>query len=196
MRFLAVDFETSGLDPQKNAPVSMGVALFDDGVLLEEKEWLIGPKMRDGKVQRSYEVQALLISQTSWKDIVNASPPGQICQEITEFADFYQLRHIPIVAFNAPFDLSFYSALLFDAGNWNHQEQCFDAFKPPFVGPWHCARLLAFEAVTLPKYSLDAVAAHFNMQRVGKGHGAMEDAVMAGRIFIALNQLLEARHEL
>jgi DNA polymerase III epsilon subunit-like protein len=189
-RFLALDFETSGLDPKRNAPVTLGVALFEDGKGVANLDLLIGPPTKDGKILREYDVTALEICSMSWTKIKREGiTPLAACAALMSFANEHKARELPIVAFNAAFDHSFYSELLFLGGGWNQSARRFEAFAPPLVGPWQCARLLAIHRLgmdKLPKWDLNTVAKHFSLSRVADSHSALEDAIIAGRIYHAL----------
>lgn len=191
MRFLALDFETSGLRPGEHAPVTLGVALMDGETVVDSREWLFAvPTNKDGKPTRAYDVIALEISGTSWTKIKKEGRPhADVCRELIAFAREHQAATLPVVAFNAPFDFAWYSDLLFLGGSWNQVARCFQTFLPPLVGPWHCARLMACAdpMVDLARYDLDGVAQHFGLSRETDKHGALEDAILAGRIYSRLN---------
>lgn len=190
MVYVALDWETSGLLPGTHAHVSLGVAVMEDGEVLHEREWLIAPPMKNGNVTREYAVNALEKSRYTWPQIKrDGLAIRQVMQEFTEW-----LAHktdvppeTPVVAFNAPFDLAWYSEALFLAGEWNNSRKCFELFRPPITGPWHCARLMAMGAgLGLDKYDLDTVAGHFGFARTSERHGASEDAVLAGKVYAKL----------
>jgi DNA polymerase III epsilon subunit-like protein len=185
VRFVAVDFETSGTDHQRNAPVSLGVALFEDGEVLASREWLIGPPMhyKTGKITREYNIAALEISRSTWPQIRKAPAPAVVCEELAAWVREHDARELTCVAFNAPFDLGWYCELLFLGGAWDFASKGFRRFRSPLVGPWQCAMMLAADRVALSDYKLETVASHFGLGRAGEGHGALEDAILAGRVF-------------
>lgn len=190
--FIAIDFETSGLDSKRHAPVTIGAAIFKNGEYAEGREWLIAPPTdKNGRITREYDVCALEISGTSWTKIKKEGLPAHVVmRQLGQF--LRENGHEPlntVVAFNAPFDFAFFSELLFQAGGWNQVERRFEAFCSPLVGPWHCARLLAMWQIgepNLPNWKLDTVAAHFGLARDTDLHSSLEDAVLAGRIYSLL----------
>lgn len=189
MRFVAIDFETSGLDPRRHAPVSLGAALFEDSEPVERQEWRIGPTLhwKTGAVEREYDVNALSVSGSTWPQIKAAPQPKDVVRALAAWSQARSLLREPVVAFNAAFDLPFYSLLLFLASDWHPRERGVKVQpKPPLAGPWHCALTLARAGLDLSDYKLDTVAAHFGLAREGDAHGALEDAVLAGRIFARL----------
>lgn len=192
MTFLALDFETGGLDPRVHAPVSLGVAVMNGSEVLDSREWLFAPPTnKEGKICRAYDVVALEISGTSWPRLKrDGLPVRQVMAELAELvrtSPYINGPDIPVVAFNAPFDIAFYSECLFLAGEWNQHTRRFETFSPPVYGPWQCARMLARARLPrLEQYTLDAVAAACGLARSGQTHGALEDAILAGKLFAHL----------
>ena len=193
MKFVALDYETSGLDPKRHAPVSLGVAVFEDGVVTHSKEWVIAPPMKDGRVTREYDVFALQVSGLTLKALNSGQPIAEVMKELVRFAGEHQVQESLVVAFNAPFDYSFYSECLFMGGSWNQRERRFETFKPPLSGPWQCARMLCVHALDLDKYNLDSCAGHYGLQRDTDKHGALEDAILAGKIYHLLTDGVRER---
>jgi DNA polymerase III epsilon subunit-like protein len=190
---LALDFESGGTDPNRHAPVQLGVAVMENGEVLHSAEWLIGPTFhwKTGKIERSYEVAALEVSGIGWKAIKSAPHPKQIVRELREWVDSVGAAELPIVAFNAPFDMAFYSTLLFLASDW-HPTTRGVRVRPasPLMGGWHCA-MLRFHEQFGDRYDdvkLDTAAGHFGLSRESASHGALEDAILAGRIYHALTR--------
>lgn len=187
MKFVAIDYESSGLDPKRHAPVTLGVALMDGFDVLASQEWRFSPPTnKDGKVTREYDAFALEISGSSLEQLREGQTVAVVMRELEEWAVRHDCASSLVVAFNAPFDFSFYSECLFLGGSWNQRTRSFQTFKPPLTGPWQCARMMAARQLSLEKYSLDAVAAHFGLERSGETHGALEDAILAGKVFTLL----------
>lgn len=202
MRFLALDFETGGLDPKRHAPVSLGLASFQHGSFVQGKEWLIAPqKDKNGRIVKEYDACALEISRANWSKIKSEGKPADmVLKEVSAF--MRDTGHDPtdtVVAFNAPFDYAFWHELVFSAGGWNQHTRQFDQFVSPLVGPWHCARVLAMWNLKLDRWNLDTVAAHFGFARETEAHGALEDAILAGRIYNSLTggqkEILKSKRE-
>ncbi|MCH8978299.1 MAG: 3'-5' exonuclease [Armatimonadetes bacterium] len=188
-RILALDFETSGLDPKRHAPVTLGVALMEGEEVIASQEWLFAPPVYKGKVNREYDIVALGMSGHTWTTIKrDGLAHSVVCLNLAAWALKNECREAMIVAFNAPFDLAFYSELMFLGGSWSQERRCYQTFTPPLLGPWQCARMLAADRLDLPRYSLDAVAEHFGLSRKGDTHGALEDAILAGRVFHRLTE--------
>ena len=184
-RFVALDFETSGLDTKRHAPVTLGVAMFDHGKVVREKEWTFAPPVdKHGKVSREYDLCALEISGVTWKQIKAGQPVADVMQELASFIGGDSA--LPVVAFNAPFDFGWYSLCLYLGGSWSFAERRFKTFRPPLVGPWHCAQLMSASTLEIERYNLDTVCAHFGLARTGEHHGALEDAKLAGEVYLRL----------
>lgn len=187
MRIIAADFETSGLDFNRHAPVTLGLAVMEGGEVIREIEYTFAPPMKDGKITREYDVCALQISGTSWKKIQGGSPASVIMRAVEQFVG--DDAAATVVAFNAPFDFQWYSTCLFLGGSWNQHQRRFETFKPPLTGPWQCVRMMAVHALDLERYDLNTVSAYFGMERIGEKHGALEDAILAGKIYAALTEV-------
>lgn len=188
---LALDFETGGKTAGVNQVVSLGLAIMDGPGVLVTKEWVVGPKRhyKTKQIERVYDLVALEISGITWKQIKDAPSPECVVRDLHDFAREHACKNMPVVAYNAPFDLGFYSDLLFMAGNYDQARQGFSPAWPPFVGEWHCAMLRAKDAYpNLENYKLDTAAAHFGLSRSGEKHGALEDAILAGKIFDRLQR--------
>jgi DNA polymerase III epsilon subunit-like protein len=187
---LSLDFETSGTDHNRNAPVSLGVALMEDGEVLESKEWVIAPPRhyKTGKITREYNIVALQVSRYTWPQIIKGTEIRQVCIELLEWSRAHEATMLPVVAFKADFDMGWYSELLFLGGSMNFNTKQYELFTPPFVGPWQCANLLARRCLELDNYQLDTVAKHFGFPGQGEKHNALDDAILAGRIYHELTK--------
>lgn len=191
MKSLYVDFETGGLCAKLNAPVSLGIALMEGAEVLESREWLVRPpRDKNGKLTRVYDMGAMEIHRISWKELANAPTAADVVADVRKQVLLWDAFEMPRKAFNASFDYGFWESLIFMAGSFNKGTYTFDLPSPMAIGPWSCVRdrarhLLPF----LPNHKLDTVAAHFGLSRLGEAHGALEDAVLCGRVDDRLEQL-------
>lgn len=190
---VSLDFETSGRDPSRNAPVQLGVALMDGQTTVDTREWIIAPHYKNGKITREYNVEALEVSGLTWKQIKEGVPSLQVCREFYEWAHEGGMEELPIIAFNMEFDLSFYNLLFYLAGEWNKHTKSFELPKPALIGPWQCTRNMARDLLALEGNKLDDVAAHFGFSRDSKYHGALSDAVLNGLVYHELREIQEQR---
>lgn len=182
---VALDFETGGLLPSEHAPVSLATAIMEGEDIVASREWLFKtPTDKWGNPSRKYDPKAMEINGHD-PVVLNATGAHieTVMDELTSWATEHKARLATVVAFNAPFDLAFYSECLFLGGKWCNGSKSWRVHKPPLVGPWHCARMVATVRLTLANYKLDTVAAHYGLARTSDTHGSLEDAVLAGRVF-------------
>lgn len=191
-RFVSFDMETSGLRPGVNAPVCLSVGLFEDGKCTSSESWTIAPPMKDGRITREYDVVALEVSGRHWPDIKRGLNPRNVCQALSDWVRSNDAESLTVVAFNAPFDFSWYSDLLFLGGVWNRSESRFDIFVPPLAGPWQCLRMMLMNDrdADLGKYDLETVLKHFGLCREGNSHCCHEDVILTG---LCYSKYLESR---
>ena len=190
---ITLDFETSGTDHNRHAPVTLGVAIIDEaGVKVAQDEWLFAPPYhyKTGKVTREYDINAMLIHEVPWPRIVkHGTPCADVLRELGDMAESHHAGNALVLAYNAPFDFGWYSTCLFLAGGYDRQSQSFKPAPPPIVGPWQCVMLLAKrEYPHLPDHKLDTVAKHLGLARTTDAHGALEDALLCYEIYKAIQE--------
>lgn len=186
MRFVALDIETSGLNPDTHAPVQIGLAVMDDTAVLATYEAILAefPK-------REYSVKALSISGITWKQIQGGKPVAEVFMELERFIAKWEVGDVPIVSHNAKFDQGFWDILALSCGAWfgKWPDKKFIKEKELLRGPWICTMRatdpLRSELTLIPDSKLDTVAAHFGLSRSTEKHGALEDAILAGKIWQA-----------
>lgn len=186
-RFLALDFETSGTSKDRNQPVSLGLAVMDGDVVEACHEWLIAPKRhyKTDRIIRNYDVEALEVSRYTWPQIKREGIDcHETCKQVARWSFENKARMLPIVAFNAEFDFGFWRTLMYLGDVFDERTRTRKAFVSPLLGGWNCAMQLAqWNIAGLENYQLDTVASHFDLAREGEKHSAVEDAVLAGRIY-------------
>jgi hypothetical protein len=96
--FVVIDFETTGLDPQNDRVLEVGVACFENGQLSALKNWLVNPTI-------PIPEEARAIHKISDADLVGAPTFAEIVPELVT----YLVGHLP-VAYNADFDQRFLRA--------------------------------------------------------------------------------------
>lgn len=189
---LAIDFETGGTDPQRHAPISIGLAVMDGSAVVAADEWLIGPARhwKTGKIVREYNIPALAVSGIRWADILAAPSPSQVVAGIRAWVDEHEAQDLAIVAYRASFDHAFFETLLSIAHDWRPDERGI-VLPPlsPLRGGWYCAmHLFRFHHPESRGFRLDDAAAHYGFARESERHGAREDAMLAGRVWDRLLQ--------
>ena len=186
MRILALDTETGGLDPNRHAIVSLGLAIMEDAEVIASREFRLG---MDSKAE--YDVKSLEINGISWKSIKEGPDPKQVYVEAARWLDEHDAREIDIVSHNTAFDAAFISQWAFKCGYWDRGSSCFIPAPELVRGPWWCTRRMA-SRLKLENYKLDTVCSLYKLARTGEHHGALEDAVLAGKVFAALREKVAA----
>lgn len=179
MRFLALDFETSGLDPKLCAPTSLAVALFDGETVAECKEWIF-----ERNDEKAYYPKALAIQGRSFASLKDGISAGQLVRELSVWLADHDASRLPVVAFNAVFDMSFFEELLYSA----RTDPKGAGAPSPLMPCWWCAKQLFKRAYPSERsHRLDDAVRVLDLpKRVSDRHGSAEDAYLAGRIFWAL----------
>lgn len=196
MKIIALDFETGGVKPDYHAPTNLGVAVMEDGNVIETREWIYlrmdntEPKFK----RRSYDVAALEVSGTSWKAIKEGTHERNVLKEFREFVKKHDAGLDVIVSHNATFDQAFFADWLFRCGDFNRDAQAYLPERSPLGGAWQCTMRMAQGILGLSDYRLDTVAAAFGLARTGTLHGASEDAVLAGSIYFGLLAKIAGRN--
>lgn len=188
---LCIDLETGGLKADYHAPVSLAAVLMDtpDNVV-DSKEWIFQrmdntePKFK----RRNYDVGALEVSGTTWKQIKEGTPERVVLQEFREFVTKHDASMLTVVSHNAVFDAGFMSDWMFRCGDFDRNVSAYVMPRCPIGGPWACTMRMAQVLLILPDYKLDTVAAHFGLSRSGETHGATEDCVLAGQVYAHLTR--------
>ena len=193
MKFLALDFETGDLCDR--APISLGLALFEDGELLRSKEWLFRPIHNyKGKLMWNYSENA---GQIHGKNLLmmeaDGIPTQQIYDEVLAFLG--GIWDGPIVSHNAPFDGETWGNFMFVLGHYDAKRRLSIPATEILTGPWYCTQRLAQSLTLVPNtvknLRLATLGSYFGIGDQGEVHGAERDAIIAGRLFMALQPKTE-----
>jgi ATP-dependent DNA helicase DinG len=158
--FVALDLETTGLSADRDAIIEIGMVKFRDGEPVEEYSTLIDP----GR-PIPYEIRQL--TGISDADVAGQPRIAAVSGVISRFAG-----QLPIVAHNAGFDLGFMrnQALLVENAG---------------LDTWELSSVML---PNQPSYSLGSLAKRFDIP-CENHHRALNDADVAGRLFLALAEL-------
>lgn len=162
------DTETTGVDTSQARIVSAAIALLGPtGEVLERYDWLIDPgvPIPEGAA-RVHGITTEIARASGMEPAVGVA---QIVTQLREMLD----RGYPVVAYNAPFDLTLLAAEAARHGvAW-----------PEAIAPVLDPLLLdkQFDRYRKGKRTLEAVAAHYSVD-LGNAHDAGEDAIAAGRV--------------
>jgi DNA polymerase III epsilon subunit family exonuclease len=157
--YIALDLETTGLDPTRDAIIEVGAVRFRDGELMDSFSTLVNPG-------RPIPYDITLITGITDRDVIGKPAFDQVAGSLMRFVGLS-----PVVGHSVGFDLGFVRAqglLTQNAG----------------LDTWEMASILL---PGLPSYSLGALAAHFSLPHATQ-HRALDDAQATGLLFARLCQ--------
>ncbi len=157
---IALDIETTGLDPRKDAIIEIGAVRFDGENISGTWQSLINP-------QRPIPQVITQLTNITNEMVINAPPIKGVIQDFSDF-----VGNSPIIGHNVSFDLSFLK---------NHQN--FDL--NPINDTFEIAAVLLPAA---PRYSLNALIECFGISNLNP-HRAQDDAEATMGVFRKLHQL-------
>ncbi|MGQ9489539.1 MAG: helicase C-terminal domain-containing protein [Anaerolineae bacterium] len=155
--YVTLDLETTGLNPEKDAVVEIGAVKYYDGQPVDTFSSLVNPG-------RPIPYEITMLTGITDRDVITAPRFGQVAEQVARF-----VGHLPVVGHNVSFDLGFMQArglLLENTG----------------LDTWELATVVL---PSLPSYSLPALAERFGLKSQQQ-HRALDDALVAGRLFVLL----------
>lgn len=166
------DTETTGVDTSVARVVSCTVALIgSDGVVLERYDWLIDPGVEIPEAAANVHGITTEVARASG---VEASVGiSQIISQVRQMID----RGFPLVAYNAPYDLSLLRA------EARRHGLAFPEEVAPVIDPLVIDKQV--DRYRKGKRTLEAVTEYYGIE-LGNAHDAGEDAIAAGRVLQAL----------
>ena len=159
--YVALDLETTGLDPEKDTIIELGAVRFRDGEILDKFSQVVNPGRR---IPRNIQ-QLTGISQAE----ADAAPP--LAQVASTFRRF--VGDAPVVGHNVGFDIGFMRS----HGLYNFNP-LLDTFE-----------LALITLPGLPSYKLGRIAEHLGVS-LENAHRAYDDAEATMHIFEAMRQKL------
>ncbi|WP_427868959.1 exonuclease domain-containing protein [Leucobacter luti] len=162
------DTETTGIDTSEARIVSATVALLGPGGEVQERyDWLLDPGVEIPEAAARVHGITTEVARSSGIDA--AVGVRQIVEQLLEMIE----RGFPVVAYNAPFDLTLVAAEAARHGvPW-------PADPSPIIDPLILDK--QFDRYRKGKRTLEAVAAHHGVE-IGNAHDAGDDAIAAGRV--------------
>ena len=159
----SIDFETANYSDASIC--AAGIAVFDDGELIESRHWLVRPPKGHGWFREDFvECHGI-----NWTDVRHSPEFSEIASEIIARL----LRGELVIAHNASFDMGKLR------GTLNHFNIPCPAFD--YLCTLRTARRVWPE---LPSHGLGALAAHIGHSF--RHHNAQDDAEAAGRVLYAM----------
>jgi DNA polymerase III subunit epsilon len=169
-RFVVIDFETTGLSPEQDRVIEVGIACFERGELTALQNWLVNPGI-------PVPEQAREIHNISDDELRDAPPIEAVLPELCALVD----GHLP-VAYHALFDRAFLHAELARA-------RFVSDLQPPafendvlWIDPLVWVRELHKEE---RGHRLGEVCGRLGI-RLDNAHRAASDAEASGRVLLAL----------
>lgn len=177
------DLETTGTEPLEARIVTAAVVRVDggDGEPADRHTWLADPGIR-------IPAQASAIHGiSSERAAAEGRPVREVADEIADTLTGYWRRGVPVVAYNAAFDLTLLTAELHRHGLPSLSDRLDGAGIGPVVDPYTIDR--AVDRYRKGKRNLEAVCVEYGVVH-GGAHDAGADALAAVRVAYAI----AARH--
>lgn len=162
-QFVALDFETTGLDFEKDKIIEIAALRFKDKTVVDKFVMLVNPQKR---------IPPIVVRKTGINNAMVKDKPtiNEVLPRLLQF-----IGEDPIVAHNASFDLSFlkYNVVLFHGK---------DIIRNPVVDTLELSKQL-FSNYDIGNYRLETVAKHIGIN-VENLHRAEADAYAAAQIYL------------
>jgi DNA polymerase III epsilon subunit family exonuclease len=174
MPLVVLDVETTGLDPELDRVIELGLVLVDHGVVTAKTSWLVQPGIAVPK-------EALDVHGITDEQLQAAPPFAAIRDELLALT----ANRLP-VAYNAPFDRAFLAAEL---GRTGGRPASFDE-STEWIDPLVWARSL------LPKeggYKLSEITKRLEIELVD-AHRAAADAEATAKVLLWLGPQMPATY--
>ena len=160
--YVAVDLETTGLNPTADRIIEIGAVRFGAEGPRERFRTFVSPG-------RPLPPAIRMLTKIEDADLVGAPPPSLAVHEFAAFA-----RGLPLVAHNAPFDLGF----LAEAG-LQPQAPAFDSYE-----------LASVLLPTATRLDLSSLAGSLGVE-ISEAHRALADAEATAAVFLRLLERLK-----
>ncbi|MEV0319335.1 3'-5' exonuclease [Streptomyces sp. NPDC050658] len=174
---IGFDLETTGTDPSEARIVTGAVIEVRASEVLGRKEWLADPG-----VEIPEEAVAVHGISTE-RAAADGRPAPEVADAIAGVLTSYWQSGVPVVAYNATFDLSLLSAELRRHGLPSLRERLGGAEPAPVVDPYTIDR--SVDRYRKGKRNLEAVCGEYGVI-LESAHDAMSDALAAARLATAI----------
>lgn len=158
--FVALDLETTGLDPERDAIVELAAVHFRQGEVVAKYSRLVNPGF-------PLPLRIQKLTGLTDEELQGAFEFADLWPELQEF-----IADLPLVGHNLSFDLAF----LAKAAGWQPLGPVFDT-----------RRLCRIFYPTLTGYSLSQLARHFSLPLENE-HRAEPDALRSGMLFLKIKE--------
>ncbi|GAA2814985.1 3'-5' exonuclease [Streptomyces showdoensis] len=174
------DLETTGTEPLEARIVTASVVAVHGGRVVRRQDWLADPGIRIP------EQASAIHGISSERAAAEGRPVREVADEIAETLTGYWREGVPVVAYNASFDLTLLSAELRRHGLPSLAERLgTDGASPtgPVVDPYTIDR--AVDRYRRGKRTLEAVCAEYGVELTA-AHQAAADALAAVEVAVAI----------
>ncbi|MFG3497174.1 3'-5' exonuclease [Streptomyces sp. NPDC047928] len=164
------DLETTGTEPLEARIVTAAVVEVGDGTAVRRREWLADPGVRIP------EQASAIHGISSERAAADGRPAREVADEVADALTGHWARGVPVVAYNAAFDLTLLSAELRRYGLPSLSDRLGGAPIGPVVDPYTIDR--AVDRYRRGKRNLEAVCAEYGVL-LADAHDAAADALAA-----------------
>ncbi|MEU1463392.1 3'-5' exonuclease [Streptomyces sp. NPDC005727] len=174
---IGFDLETTGTDPHEARIVTGAVIEVRAGEPLGRREWLADPGV---------EIPADAVAVhgiSNERATAEGRPADQVTDAIADVLVSYWQTGVPVVAYNAAFDLTLLSAELRRHGLPSLSDRLGGAFPAPVIDPYTIDRWV--DRYRRGKRNLEAVCAEYGIV-LDAAHNACADALAAARLASAI----------
>ncbi|MFD8914886.1 3'-5' exonuclease [Streptomyces sp. NPDC059575] len=171
------DLETTGTDPQESRIVTAAVLEVRAGELTGRREWLADPGVE-------IPADAVAVHGVSnERATAEGRPADEVADAVADALASSWQAGVPVVAYNAAFDLTLLSAELRRHGLPSLSERLGGEPLGPVVDPYTIDRWV--DRYRRGKRNLEAVCAEYGIV-LGTAHDASADALAAARLAVAI----------
>ncbi|MCX4765722.1 3'-5' exonuclease [Streptomyces sp. NBC_01275] len=174
---IGFDLETTGTDPREARIVTGAVIEVKGGQVLGRREWLADPGV---------EIPADAVAVhgiSNERASAEGSPADGVADAIADVLTSYWRTGVPVVAYNAAFDLSLLSAELRRHGLPSLRERLGGLEPAPVIDPYTIDRWA--DRYRRGKRNLEAVCSEYGVP-LDAAHDASADALAAARLACAI----------
>ncbi|MEU6843246.1 3'-5' exonuclease [Streptomyces sp. NPDC046716] len=176
---IGFDLETTGTDPREARIVTGAVIEVRDGTVLGHRTWLADPGVPIP--DEAVAVHGISTERAS----AEGEPADRVADAIATVLVGYWLTGVPVVAYNATFDLTLLSAELARHGLPSLRERLGGAEPGPVVDPYTIDR--SVDRYRRGKRNLEAVCTEYGVT-LDSAHDASADALAAALLARAIGE--------
>ncbi|MEV8017059.1 3'-5' exonuclease [Streptomyces sp. NPDC086554] len=174
---IGFDLETTGTDPSEARIVTGAVIEVKADEVLGRREWLADPGVEIP--EEAVAVHGI----SNERAAADGRPAAEVAEALAGVLTSYWQAGVPVVAYNATFDLNLLSAELRRHGLPSLRERLGGAEPAPVIDPYTIDR--SVERYRKGKRNLEAVCTEYGVV-LESAHDAMSDALAAARLATAI----------